>query len=194
MTPERSRLQVLQGLTQQQDLEGAFVALAERRRAAFSLWPAGLPLGALTHLDGPAATETALRCVAEQQSLAAPQGRAAWVEARISAYPPGLVQRGLDLACLLFVEGEAQYPWAVTELLRSQAFRVVVVASALPDAKSLRRLQLAAEGAGVLALLLAPLPEEAWAVRTRLRCEWLDGAPALRDATAAEAPPRAEAG
>lgn len=148
-------------------LEGAFVRPKARQRFASAAWPQGAARGALTHLQGPAVTEALLSLLA-----AAPGLKAAWVEARLTAYPPGFVQRGVDLACLLFVEGQEHFAWAVTELVRSQAFALVAVASPLPDAKSLRRLQLAAERAGSAVILTAALPEDAWPVRERYHCGW----------------------
>jgi hypothetical protein len=147
-------------------LEGAFAPVVPRPRLAFSPYPSGLLQGGLTHLDGPAGTEALLRLLSEHPGL-----QAAWVEARLTAYPPGFVQLGVNLACLLFVEAEEQFPWALTELVRSQVFAVVAVASPLPDAMALRRLQLAAERAACAVLLVAPLPESAWPVRARLWCD-----------------------
>ena len=157
-------------LSEDPALEGAFVQVSARPRLAFSLHAPGLPQGGLTHLDGPAGTEAVLHFLSEHAGL-----QAAWVEARLTAYPPGFVQRGVNLACLLFVEAREHFPWAVTELVRSQVFGVVAVASALPDAMALRRLQLAAEHAACVVLLAAPLPEAAWPVRTRLWCGWEGG-------------------
>jgi hypothetical protein len=157
-------------LTENPALEGAFITSVARPRLAFSLHPAGLVQGGLTHLDGPARTEAVLRLLSEHPGL-----QAAWVEARLTAYPPGFVQRGVDLACLLFVEAQDQFPWALIELVRSQVFGVVAVASPLPDAMTLRRLQLAAERAACAVLLAAALPEGAWPVRSRLWCGWEAG-------------------
>jgi hypothetical protein len=138
-----------------------------RPRLPFSLYDPGLPLGSLIHLQGPAATEALLRLLANHA------GRpAAWVEGRLSAYPPGFAQRGVDLRRLLFVEAREQAAWAATELVRSQAFPLVAVAAPLPDERSLQRLQLAAEQARAVVVLQAALPEGAWAVRTRLHAHW----------------------
>ncbi len=164
-------------LTQDPALEGAFIPTRPRPRLGFSLHAPGLLRGGLTHLDGPARVEAALRLLSEH-----PGQRAAWIEARLSAYPPAFVQRGVDLARLLFVEAKGYFPWAVQELARSQVFGILAVAAPLPDARSLRRLQLAAERAGCAVLLAAPLPGEAWPVRERLWCGWEGGEPRVRDA------------
>jgi hypothetical protein len=185
MHPQSSFVQRL-GL-EDPTLEGAFVELRPRPRLDFSLYPQGLARGGLAHVDGPARTEAVLRLLTEHPGL-----RAAWVEQRLTAYPPGFVQRGVDLACLLFVEGGGQFPWAVTELVRSQVFGLVTVASPLPDGMALRRLQLAAERSACAVLLAAPLPAEAWPVRMRLWCAWEEGTLRVREGTAREE--KAEAG
>jgi hypothetical protein len=133
-------------------------------RLACRLYPAGLPLGQLVLIQGSGRTEAVARLLAQHPDLGA-----AWVEERLSAYPPGLAQRGVALERLLFVESGAQGPWALAQLLRSQAFPVLVAASAQPEA-GLRRLQLAAEHSQALVLLLAPPLGGAWAMRLRLRC------------------------
>jgi hypothetical protein len=180
---------ILRLLSRNPALEGAFVPPLARPRLAFSLYPSGLLRGGLTHLDGPANTEALLRLLSEQTGL-----QAAWVEARLTAYPPGFVQRGVNLACLLFVEAEEQFPWALTELVRSQVFGVVAVASPLPDAMALRRLQLAAERAACAVLLVASLPESAWPVRARLWCDREDGELKVKELGPAHAEDTAEAG
>jgi hypothetical protein len=137
-------------------------------RLRFALYPAGLPLGQLVLIQGPGRTQAVARLLAEH-----PDRLGAWVEERLSAYPPGLAQQGVDLRRLLFVESGAQGAWVLAQLLRSQAFGVLVAASALKGAEveaGLRRLQLAAERSQALVLLLAPPEGPAWAVRLRLQC------------------------
>src|SRR6185369_14059114 len=85
----------------------------------FSLYAPGLPLGSLIQIRGLQRTQVILKLLAEHPSL-----RAAWVEERLSAYPPAFVQQGGNLACLLFVQGGGQLAWALHELVRSQVFRV----------------------------------------------------------------------
>lgn len=151
-------------------------------RLAFTLYPAGLPLGQLVLLDGPGRTQAVATLLAEHATETC-----AWVEERLSAYPPGLAQRGVVLERLLFVESGAQWSWVLAQLLRSQVFKVIVVASALKGAEveaGLRRLQLAAERSQCLVLLLAPPQGPAWAVRLRLQCQWDGGALRLQQAAA----------
>lgn len=157
-------------------LENALLKPAPRLSCA--AYPAGLPLGQLVLIQGPGGTQAVAGLLAEHADQAA-----AWVEERLSAYPPGLAQRGVALERLLFVESGEQGPWVLAQLLRSQAFKVIVAASALrgPGVEAaLRRLQLAATRSQSLLLLLAPPEGPAWTVRLRLRCQWLDGRPFLQ--------------
>lgn len=147
---------------------------------SYSLYPPGLPLGALTLLDGQGNIEAALCLLKEHPEL-----KAAWVEERLSAYPPAFVQQGVNLNCLLFVEGGPRFAWAVVELARSQAFKVIVVASPLSVGEKgleLRRLQLAARQSEVVLLLTAPLEGPAWPLRLRLDCSRTQGGLSLRQA------------
>ncbi len=77
--------------------------------------------------------------------------------------------RGLDL--LLFVEGGEHFIWALTELVRSQAFKVLVVASPVAEELDLRRLQLAAEQSQAGVILLSAEPQWAWPIRSHLKVE-----------------------
>ena len=163
-----SRSLALATLRQNPGLEGTLTSWQARPRLNFTDPEApGVERGGLTHLDGPARVEAVVRLLALH-----PQWKCAWIEETLSAYPPGFAQRGVRLENLLFVEAGAHFVWALTEAVRGQVFPLVAAASGLPDALALRRLQLAAERAGCAVLLAAPLPPEAWPVRTRLWCGW----------------------
>ena len=72
-------------------------------------------------------------------------------------YPPGLAQFGLDPALLLLAQPHAHdLLWVAEEALRSPALGAVVFLGAAPALAAARRLQLAAEAAGTLGLLLRP--------------------------------------
>src|ERR1051326_3058416 len=92
-------------------------------RLKFSLFPAGLPLGAITHWSGQGRTQALCRLLAEHPEL-----KAGWVEETLSAYPPGLAQAGVRLENLLFVQAGGQTAWALAQLLRSPVFGVVIAA------------------------------------------------------------------
>lgn len=176
---------LIKSLSDSGDFEGAFARPRPRERLAFSLFPEGIPLGALTQVQGPGATEALLRLLAEH-----PQHKAAWVEQRLSAYPPGFVQRGANLNCLLFVEGGEHFSWALAQLLRSQVFKVVIAASPLRGEGmelGLRRLQLAAEQSGTALLIAAECEGPRWALRLRLEAGMKDGMVFLRQSSDDEA-------
>ena len=127
---------------------------------AWGLYPEGLPLGAITHIEGQGRTEALLQLLAQHPGM-----KAAWVEERLSAYPPGFVQRGVNLNLLLFVQGGEQFHWALTQLVRSQVFPLVAVASPLKGELEMKRLQLAAEKSGTVVLALADIEGPAWPIK-----------------------------
>jgi hypothetical protein len=83
----------------------------------------------------------------------------AWIDLARSPYPPTLAQAGLDLARLLLVRPRdaREQAWAIDLALRSGACDVVVARIGRVGDVALRRLQLAAESSGALALLVRPL-------------------------------------
>jgi len=83
----------------------------------------------------------------------------AWIDCERSPYPPTLAQAGLDLARLLRVRPRdaREQAWAIDLALRSGACDVVVARIGRVGDVALRRLQLAAEASGALALLVRPL-------------------------------------
>lgn len=168
--------ETLRHLRQLPGLKQALAAPLPAGRLQCSLFAPGLPLGVLTHLSGPRRTEAMLTVLAEHRGL-----RAAWVEERITAYPPALERRGVDLRQLLFVEARRDFFWALTQVVRSQLFKVVLVASSLrEEGVSLRQLQLASEQAGCAVLLTGDIEGPAWAVRLWLATESGGGGLSLR--------------
>ncbi|HEX9702187.1 MAG TPA: hypothetical protein VGA19_05000 [Rhodospirillales bacterium] len=124
----------------------------------------GLPRGALNEVlgaadgggrQGPAFTAAA-------GFVAALVGRAGgtvlWCRRDRGLYGPGLAALGLDPGRLIVVHGrtDADILWAMEEGLRSGAPAAVVGEAAGPAPVALRRLQLAAEAGGAVALLLRP--------------------------------------
>jgi hypothetical protein len=148
---------------------------------AFSGWAQGLPVGALTQIRGRHATAMVLKFLEEHPEL-----RAAWVEERMSAYPPGFVQQGVGLDCLLFVQGGEHFAWALHELVRSQIFPVVVVASPLKGNDAgleLRRLQIAAKHASAVVIVAAEVEGALWPLKLRLETAREKGGWTLRRLT-----------
>jgi hypothetical protein len=164
---------LIKSFENQPGLETAFAPSKSRSSLKFSLYPEGIPLGALTQILGAGSTEAILRLFSEY-----PEEKMAWVEERFTAYPPGFVQGGANLNGLLFVESGEHFAWALTQILRSQLFKVVVAASALRgDGVELRlkRLQLAAEHSQSALILAAECEGPLWPLRLRLQARQEEG-------------------
>lgn len=159
------------------------------RAGALSLGPGlaqalpqgGLALGALhevapqAHFDGPAALGFILGAAA--RALCARPGELIWIRARApefgAPYGPGLAGLGLEAARLLFVRPRRAQEalWAAEEAARTAGLAAVVaeLGEEAADLVAARRLQLAAESAGGLVLLLRPRgASPAAPARTRL--------------------------
>jgi protein ImuA len=85
----------------------------------------------------------------------------AWIDPARIPYPPALAQAGFDLARWLVVRPDRgrDHAWALDLALRSGACDAVVAwlpKSGIGDDAALRRLQLAAEATGTLALFFRP--------------------------------------
>ena len=160
-------------------LEAALQAPKPRLKLSHPFFEPGIPRGAITQISGPGSTEALLALLRGHPEL-----KAAWVERRLSAYPEGLVERGVDLGQILFVEAGEAWAWALTQLLLSKIFGVVALASR-PRAKDvgleLRRLQIAAERSGAALLLLGPQEGPAWALKLSLEASLRDGRLSLRE-------------
>jgi hypothetical protein len=144
-------------------LESAFLKPQPKAVLPWSLYQPGLPLGALTQVEGRGKSSAFLKLCTEHPKL-----RAAWVEASLSAYPPAFAQAGVDLNLLLFVQGGEHYAWAVTQLLRAQLFPLLALASPIQGDLELRRLQLAAEKSGTAVLLLSEIQGPSWPIKLKL--------------------------
>ena len=177
----------------------------------------GLPAGALNEVLGSASAGGAWSgpvFAAAAGFAAALAGRAnhgrgtvLWCRRGRGLYGPGLAGLGLDPARLIVVHGDtdADILWAMEEGLRSGAPAAVLGEAVGPSAVALRRLQLAAETGGAVALLLhaasgdqatspattrwritaapTPSPRDRWPGPPRWRVELLKcrgGAPASR--------------
>jgi hypothetical protein len=83
-------------------------------------------------------------------------GALAWIAPPHEPYPPALTASGIDIKHILVVRTE-QTLWAMEQVLRSAACRVVLAWIDDAPIKSLRRLQLAAEDTASLGVLMRPL-------------------------------------
>lgn len=131
--------------------------------------PGGIPQGGLSEFCGPAGggkTELLLFFL-----QAHPQMRVAWIEAELSIYPRVFDLFGVALERIFFVEAADELEWSVLQCIRSQLFPLLVVQDEKRElqGRSLRRLQLAAEMAGVtLILLRSKASRSNWAIRLQV--------------------------
>jgi len=130
-----------------------------------TLRAAGVPAGAVHEIAGQggdeeqgAAGAAFLAQVLKAGGLktAAGSGWAAWITQDVDLYAPGLAALGLDLRRLLLVSArrDAEVCWALEEALRSRSLRAVVGEIGAVSLTATRRLQLAAEQAGIPCFLL----------------------------------------
>ncbi|MFQ5462114.1 MAG: ImuA family protein [Phycisphaerae bacterium] len=113
------------------------------------------------------------------------------VDAKGDFYPPAAADFGLrlDRLIVLRVRDKRQVFWAVDQSLRCRAVGVVIASMADLDARSSRRLQLAAESSGALGLLLRPHRKQAHSfAAVRLLIEGV-GPPSIHPRAAPDANP-----
>jgi protein ImuA len=87
---------------------------------------------------------------------AGPPGWVVWIAREDDLYAPGLAAFGLDLRLLILVSArrDAEVCWALEEALRSRSLAAVVGEVGVLTLNASRRLQLAAEQAGIPCFLL----------------------------------------
>ena len=90
-------------------------------------------------------------------ALARLHGCIAWVSPPCVPYAPALAEWGVDVGRVLVVHGAGATEWAMSVALRSEACSAVLGWANPRDPQALRRLQLAAEQSGSLAVLFRPL-------------------------------------
>ena len=121
---------------------------------------AAVPLGAVHEIAGHAGDEEQGAAGAGFLALAlkanTASGWIAWVTQDADLYAPGLAAFGLDLRRLILVSArrDAEVCWALEEALRSRALSAVVGEIGVLTLNTTRRLQLAAEQAGIPCFLL----------------------------------------
>jgi len=144
----------------------------------------GLPLAALHEIEGAGAADengAAVTFLAGILARLAPVRPVLWCLQRTDLHPPGLALVGLDAQrmVLLRAPDERDILWAMEEGLRSRALAAVVGEVEALSTPASRRLQLAAESAGVTGFVLhrsAGNPGASAAV-TRWRIAALPSAP-----------------
>jgi protein ImuA len=121
---------------------------------------AATPLGAVHEIAGQGGDEEQGAAGAGFLALAlkasAPTGWIAWVTQENDLYAPGLAAFGLDLRRLILVSArrDAEVCWALEEALRSRSLAAAVAEVGALSLNATRRLQLAAEQAGIPCFLL----------------------------------------
>jgi protein ImuA len=121
---------------------------------------AAVPAGAVHEIAGDAGDEeqgaAGAGFLALTLGACAGSGWIAWVMQDGDLYAPGLAAFGLDLRRLILVSArrDAEVCWALEEALRSRALSAVVGEIGALTLNSTRRLQLAAEQAGIPCFLL----------------------------------------
>lgn len=126
--------------------------------------PCGIPKGAITEISGIGKTDLVLKFLSEHPEL-----KVAWVEKSFSAYPFRFLQRQVSLNRVLFVEAGEHIDWVTLQVLRAQYFAVVVIYSEYFDTKSLRRIQIATEKAGIATIWLSRSTDEHWQVSLKIK-------------------------
>jgi protein ImuA len=124
------------------------------------LHDAVVPLGAVHEIAGHAGDEEQGAAGAGFLALSlkanATAGWIVWVTQDADLYAPGLAAFGLDLRRLILVSArrDAEVCWALEEALRSRALSAVIGEVGVLTLNATRRLQLAAEQAGIPCFLL----------------------------------------
>lgn len=123
-----------------------------------------LPEGSLIEISGPDARQQAARILAENRHLPA-----AWIEQNLEALPDDLMRTKMDFKKVLFINGRRDSTWAVSSVLTSACFPIVVYYAPYENEKFLRRLRRQARETGASVLLLRDEPCFSWTIRVHLR-------------------------
>ncbi len=138
-----------------------------------ALRAAGVPAGAVHEIAGQGSDEEQGAAGAAFMALGlktlANGGWTAWITQDADLYAPGLTALGVDLRRLMLVAArrDAEVCWALEEALRSRSLRAVVGELGAVSLTATRRLQLAAEQAGVPCFLLRRWRTQALAQKHR---------------------------
>lgn len=128
-----------------------------REKSAFTLMPEGLPKRSLIELTGPGKTEFVATFLREH-----PDFKVAWVESQITINPYALLQKGVELSNVLFVEGGEDCRWCLTQALQSGCFQAVVAEDRQFVEQDLRRFQLLSEKGRNHFFLLSEKLHQSW--------------------------------
>lgn len=123
-----------------------------------------LPEGSLIEISGPEARRQAARILAENRGLPA-----AWIEQNLEALPDDVFRARMDFDKVLFINGRRDSTWAVSSMVSSREFPIVVYYAPYENEKFLRRLRRQAAVSGCTVLLLREEPCFSWTIRVQLR-------------------------
>jgi hypothetical protein len=137
-----------------------------------------LPRGALVELLGHGSREWLFRMFQTHAKT-----RIAWVEPKLTLFPPAVAQRGISLSRMLFVETKRDLNWALAQTLRSKLFHFAVTPVDLIPAKGtdvfLRKLQIQAERAGTTLFFLSGADTPFFGITHRIRIDREGGRPEI---------------
>lgn len=132
-----------------------------------------LPRGAMVELMGVGSIEWLVRFFGEHAKT-----RIAWVEPKLSIFPPALSQRGVSLDRWLFIETREEWSWALMQILRSKVFQFAVTPIELIPRRGsdafLRRLQIQAERSGVSLFFLSAAETGLFGITHRIRIDGME--------------------
>lgn len=123
-----------------------------------------LPHGSLIEISGPDARLQAARILSENRGLPA-----AWIEQNLEALPDDLFRVRMNFEKTLFVNGRRDSTWAVSAMVSSGEFPIVVYYAPYENEMFLRRLRRHARESGATVLLLREEPCFSWTIRVQLR-------------------------
>lgn len=129
-----------------------------------------LPRGAIVELLGNGSREWLFEVF-----LAHADSRVAWIEPKLSLFPPAVSQRGISLSRFLFLETEKEWSWALFQALRSKLFHFAVTPVEVIPTRStdvfLRKLQIQAERSGTVLFFLSNVETPFFGITHRIRVE-----------------------
>jgi|GEM_PF-4144635 len=127
----------------------------------FTLLGEYLPKGSLIEFYGIGKTSAWVSFLREHKQM-----RSVWLESELSIYPLALMQQGIDLEKIFFLEeknwNRKNFVWALHQILQSSVFDVVTIANMKFSEAELRRWQLLAEKNKQMVFLISQEPHSSW--------------------------------
>jgi hypothetical protein len=137
-----------------------------------------LPRGSLVEILGARSREWLLELFVKHEET-----RIAWIEPKLTLFPPAVEQRGVSLRRWLFIETKQEWNWSVLQVLRSKLFHFAVTSVDLIPSRGsdayLRKLQIQAERSGTALFFLSQAETRLFGITHRLRIDAEDAAPQI---------------